>query len=234
MESNQSPWRYVLSVVLLLIALVRIVMFCNRQNSSPSYNPSQQLQNVMQMQEENRQRLREAQAMQAPKQLYLPYAELKETEDIVLINRGITRLAKDSLLPFDLSTSLKLEKGTMLIQNPQQPIRFGFKSNNDVITWINDYSEKGTLSELLGPTHTDLKITKEEVSSDRTKQIFYTYTHEGKKYAGFGVCTTEESGTIAMLFEHEKRNSSELQSEFMTFVLTHFVKVADDPNNTAQ
>lgn len=231
---NNSPWRSVLSVVILIIALIRIVMFCNRQNSTPNYNSDQQIQNMMQTQQETMQRVQEAQAAEAPKQLYIPYATLKETEDIALINRGIERLAKDSLFPFDLSTSLKLEKGTMIIRRPQSPIRFGFKGTNDVITWINDYTEKGTVSELLAAAHPELKITKVDASSERTKQIFYTYTHEGQKMNGFGVCTTEDSGTIAMLFEHEKKTSAQLQTEFMTFVLTHFVKVTDDPNKTAR
>ncbi|MEN9336804.1 MAG: hypothetical protein RLZZ500_1791 [Bacteroidota bacterium] len=231
---NNSPWRSVLSIVLLIVALVRIVMFCNRQNSTPNYNSDQQIQNMMQSQQETMQRVQEAQAVEAPKQLYIPYASLKDTEDIVLINRGIERVAKDTLMPFDLTTSLKIDKGTMMIRRPQSPIRFGFKGANDVMTWINDYTEKGSISELLGASRPDLKITKEDKSSERTKQIFYTYTHEGQKINGFGVCTSEESGTIAMLFEHEKKSSAQLQTEFMTFVLTHFVKVTDDQSSTAQ
>ncbi|MFN5774006.1 hypothetical protein [Flavobacterium sp.] len=225
MESN-NPWRKILTFGILIFALVRIALLCSRTQQAPTISPvNQSVNNALQMQQENLQRIRETQYAEAPKALYTPYQELRETEDIVLLQRGIQRLAQDSLFPFDINTSIRLTKETMFLTHPPMPIRFGFKSTDNTVTYVIEYEgeEKGNI--WLKQHREAFKLSKKEASSERTDQLFYQFQQEGTSFNGYGVSTSDQGVTTLMIVESPKLSSAQLQTHFLTFALTNFVKV---------
>lgn len=225
MESN-NPWRKILTFGILIFALVRIALVCSRTQQAPTISPvNQSVNDALQMQQENLQRIRETQYAQAPKALYTPYQELRETEDIVLLQRGIQRLAKDSLFPFDINTSLRLSKETMFLTHPPMPIRFGFKSADNTVTYVIEYEGEEKGNSWLKQHRDAFKLHKKEASSERTDQLFYQFQQDKISFHGYGVSTSDRGVTTLMIVESPKLTSTQLQTYFLTFALTNFVKV---------
>lgn len=218
-DSGSSPWRLVLTIVLAVIALVRLAVTCSKDNSR-SVTYDQGTTDIYESQQQLRSLVTQAQYAKARTILYHPQTFLDSLSPLQLRASGLTRPVSDSAIAFDLSSNLMIPKDSYF-QNVHDPARrFGFRLPEHIIVCIDEYYGKDGIASNLKTSKKEFQL--ENLVFDTIKKsgrkFFYDFTYEGRTFHGFGMVLENQGHMTLYTFESEQMKSLELLLKSVEFM----------------
>jgi hypothetical protein len=227
-----SPWRIVLSVVAAIFAVGRLAYTCSgakqRQNQQQNTEFQQMMQESQsQYEESNRTGLAESERI-SNDMMYTDYDGLQAlTADEQAIYK-ITKIEKDSVMRFDMSTEIKLEKGSYLQKNFDDSLKIAIKTPDNMTIFVHDFAGKGDLKFNFMEMKRKRSLKDFKTGDDvgkSTKTFSYSIEQNQKPFNGYAIASSGNAGYFwFMEFESDNIKKDVLKQKAMAY-LTANLKV---------
>jgi len=217
---NKSVWRTILSVGLCLFALIRLAMTCSKSSSrNDSYNDTN-YEDVSGLLKQNRGYYQNATQNSDNDLFYKSYADLSQlTESEKAVNH-VMKIDKDTLLPLDLSSKIKVEKNSYIQKSYDDTLKTAIKLPDNTSIFLHSYEGNGDLIDNFKSVKRKKEIKNITFKLDQpdTKYVSYNYTANGEKYNGLALVTKENNYFTFIEFENNKISKYQLESKTLTFI----------------
>ncbi len=220
--TNGSSWRSLLSILLLVIAVIRLVVTCSKSDTAPT-----PLNDVL---ENNSRELIEASIRSAKMSqensndfLYHSYQSLDSLSEQQQRQNYVTKLSKDSLVTIDLSSKIVVEKNNFIQNNHDDTLRMAFKTPKDVTIFIHDLeSTKGITDNFKAlKKNCQLKIDKSTFNTKSFETLSYSISKENKKVNGFVLGFHKKEYWTFIEFESTKASKENLKEAAIQFLINN-------------
>jgi hypothetical protein len=229
-EYRERPvWRTVLSIVLAIIAVVRLFATCNQTNSNQNKILDASQFNTSEQQFLDQKPLTSTLAPNIWNDLlYKRYKYLDSLDQTRLKDFYITKLAKDSLVSLDIKSQLKIEKGCFFQNTQDDTLKFAFKTPKNINVFVHDFESNASADKSFKKLKagSGIKNFKEFIKLSPTTKLV-TYNIEKQKIKFNGIAYVFEQNNYLMFVELESSTWSQkkLNREALTYVANH-IKVS--------
>ncbi len=223
--TNESPWRSVLSIVLLLFAVVRLVMTCTNDKSNTSSPINQEIINRSEEIRANNIVSAAKFQQQSNDILYTSYKDLEDLSETEKQFNHLKKLQKDTIVQIDLSTRIKIQKESYFQNNHDDTLRMAFKLKKDLTIFLHDFESKKEDSDNFKALKkfgqlNDFKLLKSNKSS---KTYSYSIVKKDKKYNGFALLYKSNELCSFIEFESDVLTKPALQSAAYLFIINNVI-----------
>ena len=223
--TNESPWRSVLSIVLLLFAVVRLVMTCTNDKSNASSPINQEIINRSEEIRANNIVSAAKFQQQSNDILYTSYKDLEDLSETEKQFNHLKKLQKDTIVQIDLSTRIKIQKESYFQNNHDDTLRMAFKLKKDLTIFLHDFESKKEDSDNFKALKkfgqlNDFKLLKSNKSS---KTYSYSIVKKDKKYNGFALLYKSNELCSFIEFESDVLTKPALQSAAYLFIINNVI-----------
>lgn len=225
MENERPVWRTVLSIFVTLFLVIRLVYTCSKMNDRKSndLNINNVLNDNLIEQRQYQENIQRALSKKNNDLLYATYQSLDTINDAQKQLYSVIKLAKDSLVTFDLTTKIKVEKNYYFQNNHDDSLRMAFKSPKDLNVFIHDFESKQSEENnfKILKKNANLKHFKFENLLPETKTISYTITKNNITFNGFALSFKNDEFQSFIEFESQKISGLELKLAALSFLRTN-------------
>jgi hypothetical protein len=225
MENERPVWKTVLSIFGILFLVIRLVYTCSKMNDRKSndLNINNVINDNLIEQHQYQDNIQRALLKKNNDLLYTKYQNLDTINDAQKQLYSVIKLAKDSLVTFDLSTKIKIEKNYYFQNNHDDSLRMAFKSPKDLNVFIHDFeskeSEETNFKNL--KKNANLKHFKLDNLLTETKTFSYTITKNKITFNGYALSFKNNGYQTFIEFESQKISGLELKFAALSFLNTN-------------
>ncbi|MFC7773085.1 hypothetical protein [Flavobacterium sp. GCM10027622] len=220
---NNSPWRIVLSVCLILFAVFRIATRCSNSSRSNSYDNSVQSN---QDQISTSLRMINEQISKTGEDVFNDsYTKISTLDSIFLDQFSIQKLNKDTLVHVDLLSKIRIPKEAYLQNTHDDSLRFGSKFKDDVTLLVHDFESKSKAEENLKQlkNHSDFKVKPTENNSELGNYMEYSFSKNDKKVNGFAYSHNDDEYQLFIEFESDRLSEKEIKAYALHYLKENLV-----------
>ena len=225
-EYRERPvWRTVLSIVIAIIAVVRLFATCNQMESRQTRILDA---NQLNIPEQTFSDQRSLTSRQTPKiwndLLYKRYKYLDSLDQTRLKDFYIIKLAKDSLVSLDIESQLKIEKGCFFQNTHDDTLKFAFKTPKNLNVFVHDFESTVAVDKSFKKLKAGSGINnfKEFIKlSPTTKLLTYNITKRDIKFNGIAYAFEKNNYQMFIEFESSTWPQKKLNKEALTYVVNH-------------
>jgi hypothetical protein len=223
--SSGSPWRTLLSIVLLLFAVVRLVMTCTNDKSNASKPINQEIIDQSEAIRTNNVIAAAKFQQQSNDILYTSYKDLEDLSETEKQFNHLKKLEKDTIVQIDLSTRIKIQKESYFQNNHDDTLRMAFKLKKDLTIFLHDFESKKEDSDNFKALKSngqlsDLKLLK---SNKNSKTYSYSIVKKTKKYNGFVLLYKSNELCSFIEFESDVLTKPALESAAYLFIINNVI-----------
>jgi len=234
MEENEEykarpVWRTVLSIVIAIIAVVRLFATCNQMESRKNKTLDVNELNIPEQQFLDQRPLASSQTPKAWNDLlYKRYKYLDSLDQTRLKDFYIIKLAKDSLVSLDIKSRLKIEKGCFFQNTHDDTLKFAFKTPKNLNVFVHDFESSIAVDKSFKKLKagSEIKNFKEFIKlSPTTKLVTYNITKRRIRFNGIAYVFEKNNYQMYVEFESSTWSQKKLNQEALTYVVDH-IKVS--------
>lgn len=220
--SSGNNWRSLLSILLLVIAVIRIIVTCSKSDTTTNT-----LNNVLEdnSREQMEANIRNAKISQQNTNdyLYNSYQFIDSLSDQEQKQNYVTKLSKDSLLTIDLSSKIVVEKNNFIQNNHDDTLRMAFKTPKELTIFIHDLESTNGITENLKALkkNCQLKIDKSTFNTKSFETLSYSITKEHKNINGFVLGFHKKEYWTFIEFESTKASKEQLKEDAIHFLINN-------------
>lgn len=223
--SSGSPWRTLLSIVLLLFAVVRLVMTCSNDKSNAEKPINQEIIDQSEAIRTNNVIAAAKFQQQSNDILYTSYKDLEELSETEKQFNHLKKLEKDTIVQIDLSTRIKIQKESYFQNNHDDTLRMAFKLKKDLTVFLHDFESKKEDNDNFKALKkfgqlSDLKLLK---SNKNSKTYSYSIVKKTKKYNGFALLYKSNELCSFIEFESDVLTKPALESAAYLFIINNVI-----------
>lgn len=225
MNEEFPIWRKVVIFLFLLFSVIRLAYTCSKMNnrSSQNLNTDDLLNN--QVYEDNSRIQQQNLEKKGNDFLYNSFKTLDSIDAAQKQVYSIIKLNKDSLIPFDMSTKIKVEKGFYFQNNHDDSLRLAFKLPKDLTIFIHDFESTNNEDENFKSLKKNarLKSFKLDDLLTKTKTTSYSITKNNTKFNGYALSFKNNNYQTFIEFESQKISGFELQMEALSYLRKNLI-----------
>lgn len=229
MNEEVPVWRKVFIVLLLLFSVIRLTYTCSKMNNrnSQNLNTNDILNN--QMYEDNARVNQLIQQQNLEKKgndfLYNSYKNLDCVDTMQKQVYSILKLKKDSLVAFDMSTKIRIEKGFYFQNNHDDSLRLAFKSPKDLTIFIHDFESPKSEDENFKSLKKNSTFNRFKLDDllTKTKTTSYSIVKNDMKFNGYALSFKNSNYQTFIEFESQKISGFELQMEALSYLRKNLI-----------
>jgi len=224
-EVKETPvWRIILSIALALFSVIRLASTCSNSNTNPNTQNSEMMNNINQIQQSQEIYRQQSQDRLATKSNDILYTTYKTLDTMNLVEKkrySVLKLEKDSMIQFDLSSKIKVDKGFYFQKNFDDTLRMAIKSPKDLTLFVHDLESNESVEDVFKSVkrHGELNRLKSDKNIGETKTYTYTFTKGEHKFNGYVLVLANNNYYTFVEFESETATKTDLRTKALVYLL---------------
>ena len=157
---------------------------------------------------------------------YKPYKQLDSLPQENKALYSVYKLDKDTVVNLDIETKIKIPKESYFQKNYDDSLKMAFKSPDDIVVFVHDFTGKGSNEDNLKSIKRGLNLQAfktEENKTDNTNLFSYTVTQNGTTYNGYAMGFKNDNYFLFLEFESDKVSKEGLKVRALTYLLDNLV-----------